>query len=726
MRFEEVCFRLLPFFSFFFFFLFFSSPLDRLWETFCQTRLFAASARLTPSPSRRSESQTIIDCALAKLSEAVGVTVENVDRIDNECDADFLGSTLEHNVTLSEDPCCNATLRTDTCCDRRAYSYSTTSVVVNPILASDSSSIGLVCDNPRLARYLLSQFERLYSRSINGLCAAQVEGVVNTVDERLGVARLCYERVYRADLLCSTTDDCLSGLCVQGRCVPHPETAAEQLLRCLVVNLAEEIRPLLKLQLGLTVSSLDADLEAAFRDAVTTGVCEDRPNPLDPFVDARYSPSVVGAFTAESCLNDADDFICEDGGSISECGDREVCVYKEFRVIINSTRCLGLCTNPRVTEEECERVEGCNIRTANATECVRSGVCSDRLIVFGGGVCLEPFPVVGRDEDVCLPNYIQYPAGCVSFARVSKSECTGRWLTPATSAQTCLSERRCAGEDLEPVWDWTPGLWAKGRLMPVLKRESARVLRQRRWLARIDWDKLSSLLESVFSQRVAAETGSLLRCQTVPALTILRYALCDCSTLSNRPRDKCWDYSAPLVLGVRSVAKGTSGRAQTSVGFINWFVSSCADDKVPCSFEFGILLRPTPSLDMIRSTTLYEPVYDPSKSKVIGSALSDLSYVQFSEKLRGSIEICIFPDLSSQDNCTSCYPAFAFSPNGLSLLTFLDDVPITVREGHYCGTVSETGYYVASSKSIPSQASIVGLGWGWSLFIVFLIASLLI
>ena len=667
-----------------------------------------------------SATRSIIECAEAMLPEAVSATIQTEERDDRECSALFLDTTVSHNVTLATDACCNSTLRSMECCRERPYSYSVRNIVVNPIVAASENSIGLKCSQSGLARYLLSQFERFYSRSINGLCETQAQSKGQTVNDGLSVARLCYERVYRPDQSCLENNHCLSGFCLDERCVPNPEKAASQLLQCLVDNLATDIRPLLKIQLGLTVSSLDADLEAAFRLAVTRQVCEDLLDPLDPFVDSRYTPNAVGTDSREQCEDGAPLFKCEDGGPTTGCSQRSVCSFRDFRVIVNSSSCLGLCSNPGVSDQECELVEGCSVRTDSpAANCVARGMCSDAEYIFGAGTCVEDFLVSGSASEACPPHYIRSPLGCISFAYISsREECyKGRWVIPArNAAASCLASQRCSANSIsidsdndapewKSTWSWTSGRWERGSLNKVLEKRPAKVLRSRRWLSRINWPKLSALLTDVFTQRQALELGSLIRCQVVPALTILKYALCDCSTLSDRPEQKCWDNTLPLILGVRSIAKGTSGRARTSVGFINWFVSSCVDDVIPCQLTFGVLLRPGPSLDRSRANGLSEPIYDASQLTIIGAALSDLSYVGLGDNLRGLVEICIKPELDLQDNCTACAPAFASAPTSLSRLTFLANVPITIREGHYCGSVDASGYYVASRVVLSAVAA---------------------
>jgi hypothetical protein len=263
-------------------------------------------------------------------------------------------------------------------------------------------------------------------------------------------------------------------------------------------------------------------------------------------------------------------------------------------------------------------------------------------------------------------------------------------------------------------------------------------MKSRRWLGRVDWSKLDSLFQVVFTKQKAVRVGSLLRCQVLPAMTSMRVALCDCSTLTDRPaEDACWDSSAPLVLGVRSVAKGTAGFAVTSNAVLSWFVSSCTDATISCVMEFGVLLRPTPSIDKLRegnitseevlsrvevsaSDVLYEPVYDSEAAEVLGISMSELIYLGMSPQLNGGIEICILPDYASQNNCTNCVPAFGFASAGTEILK-LSSARITVRDDRFCGTVQEAGYYVVTQVNAENVGKVLT-----SSSVVLVIAMLLL
>lgn len=705
----------------------------------------------------RESAADLVSCAQRKLSVAVGFTGERVDRFDSNCDVTFLTDVASsYNVSLATDPCCNATLRQWSCCQPRGYEYEVSSVVVTPIVATDSSSIGLKCRQTELARYLLSQFDRFYRKSINGLCAAQTEPELETVDENLGWARRCFDRAYRPDMVCHAHSECLSGVCRNQRCVPNVGDASKLMLRCLVSSIAGDIRPLLLIELGLTVSSIDASLENAFQAAVTNTACLQLSDPLDPGADdVRSATSIYGVQSEAECIGSETPSVCEDGGPVSGCSERSVCVMRDAsNMLMNGTagECTGLCSIYPPTEQRgnCEDVWGCDLGPVGSElECKSLGRCSDSAFIPSGGICVLPFQALdGGDSDQCARGQVKAPIGCIAFERLSLSECTwsgGRWVLPALTRAACLAERRCAGkqrrrrrddhDEPDSVWSWQEGKWSKGKVLSVLERRKAVLLRRRVWLARVDWVKVEALLRSVFTRRVAPNVGSLMRCQVLPALTILKFALCDCSNLKGRPTGPCWDYSEPLVLGIRSVAKGTSGFAQTSVGTVSWFLSSCVDDKLPCTLEFGVLLRPVPSPTQMAprlgasSGILFEPIYDEQGQHVVGTSLSELLYVGLSEQLRGSVEICIRPQLTEVYgfNCSSsCLPVFGFASSGGSVLTFAADIPVTERDGQYCGSVSRKGFYVASRMAIVSEGfRVVAEGFVMTLCLFFSVVLLI-
>jgi hypothetical protein len=235
----------------------------------------------------------------------------------------------------------------------------------------------------------------------------------------------------------------------------------------------------------------------------------------------------------------------------------------------------------------------------------------------------------------------------------------------------------------------------------------ARVMALRRWIARVDWTKLSRLWSSLLTKQAALNLGSLLRCRLVPALAILQFGLCDCSGLLGRPASSaCWsEQSGALVLAVRSVAKGTSGVVRTANGaVVNWFLSSCGQDNAPCILEVGLLLRVPPNVRVAttttttRSTTLsssassttppaamleVEQVYD-ERQRQVGVAVSPILYLGMSSLLRGGVDVCLQPneDLLAQNNCSSssCVPAFGFATTASSRLTVASRVQVVIVE----------------------------------------------
>ncbi len=60
---------------------------------------------------------------------------------------------------------------------------------------------------------------------------------------------------------------------------------------------------------------------------------------------------------------------------------------------------------------------------------------------------------------------------------------------------------------------------------------------------------------------------------------------------------------------------------------------------------------------------------------------------------------------------------FAYAASGTAPLAVLKDVPLTVRNGAYCGTVSKGGYYVAALLLLSASALRLVASWGMLLLL---------
>ncbi len=657
--------------------------------------------------------QAIFECAAEQLRDVANVRFGwPMTRNDSFCDASVINS--------ASDPCCNATLRSSRCCATRSYSYSAANVV-----SVDAKAASTQCRAPALGGTLLGSFARLFNMSLNGECEAQLDNAITSVDEPLGVVRLCFERAYRIDFACRLNSDCLSDLCLWGRCVPDPTRAASLILRCALSNLQDNARSLLALELGISVSSLEADLESAYLARVSTSICEELPLSGLPFVDSRTTPNVPGV--TQSDCESVTPVRCEDGGDLASCSSREVCVYewggksKSYSIALelNASQCMpGLCSTPEVFGARCGVEPGCDVAgELTEMDCRLAGWCSDVRWVPVQGVCVLPFSdgEIGRDE--CRRSTYRTPMGCVPFDRlVNCTAAGGRLVTAASFKAACEAGQRCTnGLTVNSMFVWRRGVWSQGVVQSPLIWRKAKSLALRRWIARVDWTKTLQLWSSVFTKQAALNLGSLLRCRLVPALAILQYSLCDCSVLLGRPASNlCWpDQNSALVLAVRRVAKGTSGIVRTAAfGTVNWFLSSCSLDTDVCILEVGLLLRlpvriavgtggsiASSSGSGINGTD--EMVYD-DQNRYVGVALTQIMYLGMSSTMRGGVDICLLPKevLLPQANCsntTKCVPAFGFASTSSSRFVVASRVQVTLIEGRgFCGTVNVPGFYVGA------------------------------
>jgi hypothetical protein len=501
------------------------------------------------------ESQTVIDCAGQALpglaSVQAGLILKKTDML---CD---VGSV----VGAALDPCCNSTLRATTCCASRQYSFVSGSVV--SISLSDPVS---TCRLSELGGKLFGSFQGLFNQTLNGGCEAQSGDASSfSIDDSLGAVRRCYERVYSVDLLCVVNDDCLSGVCLLGQCVPDATRAVSLLLQCVLSNLPDGTRSLLCIELGLPVSSLDADLEAAFGRRVSRNICEVLPLSGYPFIDSRTTPNVVGVTQTE--CEAVTPVRCEDGGDLAGCTLRQICVFtwgansNSYSIFVarNSSFCApGICSNADVGAN-CPLVDGCNvIGETTERDCRLSGLCSDVTSIPLGGVCVLPF--LSGNRDLCGRSMYRIAMGCVPFSRPSLADCSvmgGQWVMPATSEAVCVASRRCSAAlgTAHGVWKWQAGVWGRGSVQIRLAMRAGKIMPIQRWIARVEWAQVSQLWTLLLSKQTGLQFGSYLRCRLVPTLAILKYGLCDCSVLLGRPSSSaCWTNGA-LVLAVRKVAK---------------------------------------------------------------------------------------------------------------------------------------------------------------------------